>query len=404
MRELFPEYVGLGSNADFLWSESVFVFDTNVLLGIHSWPEDEANWIIDEISEKLADRIWLPHQVALEFVRNRTVRLNDRINKINGLTKEVDKKIKLIKESVVSSFSNIRYKVNTESFPSVEDDIKTWVEGHTHELENEKNRLSGRLDIENDVLFARIEKLFKGRIGTPYSVDREKEIYDAGEYRYEKRIPPGYMDDKDKPEVWRKYGDLVMWMQIMDFACRSDIRSIILVTNDAKEDWINQSKMPNPLLVQEFGKVTGGKSFWLYNLEDFIKEAVSREVIVSNDRADEAIQEARQDVEEYKPYISPLALDVIKRIGEITAQTYQSNLISQYSEGIRSLQASMEINKSILDSAYSPSRAFLGQSIAEVMARLLVNQQVPVVQKSLIGSDDLSEEEVDDDESGSERN
>lgn len=173
-----------------------------------------------------------------------------------------------------------------------------------------------------------METLFKGRIGSSYDVDKEHEIYKLGEYRYRNQIPPGYADEKDKPEIWRKYGDLVLWLQTIDHASLEETKSIIFVTNDAKEDWITKGGHPNPLLIEEFVKRTSGKKSWLMNLESFLEEAIKRKVIRDNRSAKEVVLEAGKDAEEYKqhdmPYVPSDAIEALKRIGEIISSSQQT--------------------------------------------------------------------------------
>jgi hypothetical protein len=71
MRDLFPGYF-TPTDAEFekLWSECVFGFDANVLLGLYrSTPETQE--IFFAVLEKIKDRIFLPHQAASEYLRNR---------------------------------------------------------------------------------------------------------------------------------------------------------------------------------------------------------------------------------------------------------------------------------------------------------------------------------------------
>ena len=71
MKGLFPQY-DHSNNVDFseTWRSALFVFDTNVLLNLYRYQESTREELLNVI-EKLSDRIWLPHHVALEFQRNR---------------------------------------------------------------------------------------------------------------------------------------------------------------------------------------------------------------------------------------------------------------------------------------------------------------------------------------------
>jgi hypothetical protein len=60
------------------------------------------------------------------------------------------------------------------------------------------------------------------------------EIKKEGKERYGRRMPPGFKDDK-KPED-KKYGDLILWYQIIDEAKKSK-KPIVLISGDVKDDW-----------------------------------------------------------------------------------------------------------------------------------------------------------------------
>lgn len=53
-----------------LWKEAVFVPDANTLLNLYRYSAETAEGLLDILSQ-LAEVIWVPHQVLLEFHRNR---------------------------------------------------------------------------------------------------------------------------------------------------------------------------------------------------------------------------------------------------------------------------------------------------------------------------------------------
>lgn len=55
---------------DRLWKEGCFVFDTNILLNLYRYGETSRNEWLAVIAD-IQDRLWTPHQVALEYQRNR---------------------------------------------------------------------------------------------------------------------------------------------------------------------------------------------------------------------------------------------------------------------------------------------------------------------------------------------
>jgi hypothetical protein len=141
-----------------------------------------------------------------------------------------------------------------------------------------------------------LSSLLDGKVGAPYAVERLEEIYKIGNKRYEHEIPPGYKDkdkDKDNKEGVRKFGDLILWLQIVDKA-KDTKKPIILVTDDMKDDWWLRSKGriigPRPELVDEIHSSASVK-FYLYQADRFMeyaKKFLERQV------KQEAIDEVRE--------------------------------------------------------------------------------------------------------------
>lgn len=84
MEEKFPGYRKL-QEEDFsrLWNECIFVFDTNVLLNLYRYKTSTRDELL-RIFDKIKDRIWIPHQVALEYH-------DERLNVIKSLMAAYDK-------------------------------------------------------------------------------------------------------------------------------------------------------------------------------------------------------------------------------------------------------------------------------------------------------------------------
>jgi hypothetical protein len=99
----------------------------------------------------------------------------------------------------------------------------------------------------NDPLRASIEALFDGKIGpSPSDQKHLDDIYKSGQDRYKRQIPPGYKDDvkdKDGYHIFngltfeRKYGDLILWEQLLNEVKTREVKHVIFITDDNKEDW-----------------------------------------------------------------------------------------------------------------------------------------------------------------------
>ncbi len=127
--------------------------------------------------------------------------------------------------------------------------------------------------MSSDAIFGVITSLFDGNVGHPYPSERYGTIYKEGKDRYAREVPPGYEDKSNNPSDTDQFGDLVLWFQLLDFA-KSEKRPIILVTDDAKEDWwlkvAGERIGPRPELVAEFLQAGGSSSFYMYSTEQFL--------------------------------------------------------------------------------------------------------------------------------------
>jgi len=54
-----------------LWEEAIFVFDTSSLLYLYEYSDDTKSNILSILKEHLQNRLWIPHHVAYEYLKNR---------------------------------------------------------------------------------------------------------------------------------------------------------------------------------------------------------------------------------------------------------------------------------------------------------------------------------------------
>lgn len=111
------------------------------------------------------------------------------------------------------------------------------------------------------------------------------------EERYQNQIPPGYHDvkkDKNPKESTfnhngliyeRKYGDLIIWRQIIDHLRENQIKNVLFITSDKKDDWwwtVNGRTIgPRPELISEIMQQAGVDLFWMYTSDKFLEYAKS---------------------------------------------------------------------------------------------------------------------------------
>ena len=99
---------------------------------------------------------------------------------------------------------------------------------------NLKKLKQGHPDLfQHDNLRDALDTLLADKLGLPYSQKKLDEVYNLCKQRYEQEIPPGYKDVGK--EGAKKYGDLILWSQVIDKAKETN-KPIILVTDDRKDD------------------------------------------------------------------------------------------------------------------------------------------------------------------------
>jgi hypothetical protein len=291
MRDLFPGYYQL-SEEEFseLWNNCVFILDTNVILNLYRYNKQTCEDFIT-VLRKIEHRLWIPHQVALEFQKNRTTVIEEQENKFVSIEK-------ILNEAKSSLKGEIRKfpSINHESFLEKLDKLfKEFLE-ETKLLETQQLK-SEQKDFIRDI----IDDIFKGKIGEPPTKEELKKIYEEGEERYKNNYPPGYKDKSKNQQPYlhkgmsfkREYGDLILWKQILKEVDSKKLKYIIFITADEKEDWwlIEHGKTigARPELVEEICKA-GASIFYMYTPERFL-EFVTKYIVV--DVKEESIEQVK---------------------------------------------------------------------------------------------------------------
>ena len=269
MKTLFPNhFANEPEKITKLWSECIFVFDTNVLTGLYKY-SDETRDALYRVIESLEDSLWIPYQVMFEYLDNRAKIVHDQsklydsaISKLEDLKSEIDipNRAPFVSKEIYEGFC--------QSTELVLADLRVRRDLHV-----------GR--ITDDDVKRRLSELLDGKVGPPYTASELAALAIEGEVRYSQKIPPGFEDrDKHKGsqllrEINKRYGDLIFWKQILDKA-KDASSSVILVTGERKEDWWSvcggKTIGPLPELMEEFSSVTG-KDFYIYSTHSFLKFA-----------------------------------------------------------------------------------------------------------------------------------
>lgn len=367
MDDLFKSHRKL-SEKDYseLWEKCTFVFDTNVLLDLYRLPENARNSLLKILTEgKIKNRIWIPFQVAMEFTYNRLDVISDQKNKFNSVKTIVNEsidKIRTLENEIQSQIQDLQLKkrhsvinpdshINDKLFENI---IKTLTEylQKLNELEQKQPDVT-----DNDPLKSKVEDLFKAKIGECFSKDELEAIYKEGEIRYKDEVPPGYKD-RSKPglhlyqdrKILRKFGDLIVWKEIIKKAKEDKIEYIVFVISDSKDDWWQKErgKKIGPryeLLNEIYFSAPELKVFYMYDTSQFMKYSYDFLKI----KVDEVSIQETKDIIEFNRFNEDLATEIKDSIaqykGELLAETELERVVQSLFSNKFSQRTIYGINK-----------------------------------------------------------
>ena len=166
-----------------LWEKAVFVFDTNVLLNLYRYSAKTRNSLLAAF-ESFKERVWIPYQVAYEYMRKRCEVIYETVQRYDQFKKEID-------IFTGKAIDTLRLTSGDEEVSELTRYLIKW-------LDSNKDRNLLVLSAEKDEILDKILTIFDGRVGNNIDAAELETIKEEGKERYEKLIPPGYKDDKKK--------------------------------------------------------------------------------------------------------------------------------------------------------------------------------------------------------------
>lgn len=302
MRSKFAGYYSLSSEEiDDLWSNGVFVLDTNVLLDLYRVPQVTREKILDML-KAWKGRIWIPYQVGMEFHGRRIATIAEVHKKASSVAGELHAKFEAFRKAVDEM------ELQKRDCPEVAGLLAEMAELEQKIVAQAADAFAGVLTPgAEDAILAAIDDLIGDSIGNPpESQEALDNIYEEGSRRYAMSIGPGFEDAKkangDSPKYMvgeliyeKQYGDLVLWKQMIAYAKESaDVRSIAFLTKDVKKDWWQIVPglgriSPLPELSSEIIRDGELDVFWMYTLEDALTKYGERKGV----EVEQAIEDIR---------------------------------------------------------------------------------------------------------------
>ena len=317
MKNIFKGYYTLGDQELMdLWKNALFVFDTNILLDLYRY-ESKAREELFKVMENLADRVWIPYHVGLEYQINRLKAIAERQKEISEVKKTVQQSI-LISE-IKKSFEDLENKNRHNINPHINPDELL---GFLKSLEEIQQNFFEKLDEleekginvnSEDKIRDRIDALFMEKIGNKPENQKEiDEIFSEGEERYKNQIPPGFEDlSKESSDdeftyagltYKREYGDLIIWKQIISYASENSVKNLVFVTNDQKVDWWWKIESDGPKTIgvrpelrDEISREAGVENFHIFNIGGFLHYANKQPNVKVTEETIKEVREVSDD-------------------------------------------------------------------------------------------------------------
>ncbi|BDI53750.1 MULTISPECIES: PIN-like domain-containing protein [unclassified Escherichia] len=346
MRNSFSGFYGISEDSIgtvFTSENTIFIFDANILLTLYRCEEETRNRFF-EIWENIKERCWFPHQVCLEYQRNRLKVVKDSRDALEKIPKKIKASINELKKQVfdgehnqtISRYSNLKGEIDI-LFTQIENIVNEFSENHIDARKCNIDFLK-----KHDVIRDQIDELTEGRIG---SAPQEQSVIDAlnksGKIRYKYKIGPGFEDSVDKQSSFysfdginydAEYGDYYVWSQILEYVSGKPGSNVVYVSNDAKSDFYykieGKIRGPNESLRSEIKK-HGAAEFLLQNVDTFLHHAKNH----LNARIDENVITELTNASETN-VVDSLSIKYIKK----RASTYLSETNRLNIDGMESVE------------------------------------------------------------------
>jgi predicted nucleic acid-binding protein len=255
-------------------TSGMVVLDTNVLLNLYRYTASARNEFLS-LLERIAESLWVPHQVMQEFWHKRDSTLRAPVEIAEEVLRDLEKHRN-------GALERLRYWGSRTGFPSTQRkefeqklvDVFKVVEGQIDALSDVEVVEAAR-DTNTDPVVRCLESLLKGRVGPAMGEEALERARAEGKRRIDNRLPPGFKDRHKDDEL--AVGDYLLWEQILMEA--EDRRvDVLLVTGDVKEDWwrIERGVIrgPRPELASEM-TTRAGVQLLMLRPDSFIAQASS---------------------------------------------------------------------------------------------------------------------------------
>lgn len=238
MRDLFAQFYALDEDTvKAAVTDGLVAADTNVLLNLYRFQGGAREDLFGAL-ESLKDRLWVPHQVGLEFQRRRVGVIADQEQYFTSTQRDIKALIDSLRERAGAFPTRIGLeKKHTQDILSRIGDLSTIL---SEEISKAARANEVRLkNSDNDKVLKRLETLVDGRIGKQMSPADLQAARTEALRRVEAGLPPGYEDGGKADPT----GDYLVFRQLMDVAKERKLQfPVVLITDDEKKDWYRREQ------------------------------------------------------------------------------------------------------------------------------------------------------------------
>jgi predicted nucleic acid-binding protein len=268
---------------------AVVVVDANVLLNLYLYNSRTTKDLL-RIFERLGDRLVVPHQAMREFHRNRLKAIGNPEQATNearaGLDKSRAGAIRALdvwaKQVALDAVELQRLNAEVDLvFQGLQDAIDRAAPDQIH----------ASTPTNDDPVLSRLAELLEGKVLPRPDEEAWNALIAEGKQRVDDLVPPGYLDaDKGDQYPEGAAGDFLVYIQACQEAKNRQL-DLIIVTDDAKEDWWWRRGPdmigPRQEMTKEFRNLTGHRLF-LMRSSDLLTRSQVLDVEVNPDSAKDA--------------------------------------------------------------------------------------------------------------------
>ncbi|MFE2374523.1 PIN-like domain-containing protein [Streptomyces sp. NPDC059398] len=289
--------------------ESLVVIDSSVLLDLYRVTPNARKEMIDSLFT-IEENLWVPHQVALEFHRNRVEAARDQLAFYDETCKSLEAAQNQGLQRL-NEFAN-RSALDEDEKRKLKEPLENAFRAAIERVKSHQGVFDLTLSrvLNDDPVLKALAKLLDGRVGQPLPGEEYSKAQAEAARRRDARIPPGF---KDRGKRTNADGDYLWWEQTLIKA--TEVRKrVLIISNDEKEDWVNKrldfSLGPREELTEEMQQ-RAGVSLRIVNFATFLESMrVGTTASVSRETLSQANSARRQSAKRSKRiFVSAVIVD-----------------------------------------------------------------------------------------------